>query len=816
MTRTFWLASRCAARTALFVLATGALACGSSDKDPGPPTPTEELVVTVDRPLELTEQARIPQNDASFERAEVSADSVVLFYRQAPAEVIDVGHVIAGTGAPNTYLRRVTAVTERSDTRVVLATEPAYITDFIVDGAFTVDFTPGAAGWEVDAPHDIGGRTLPLETELSIFKFGPDGFECNPVGGGEPVMIKPVLDPDLSHRVKVDVTSTFYPIAGELDRAEFSMTGKVTVGLEMEASLSAGVQCTIDLIAYLRDSSGNPNRLKFKRHVTFSIGPVPMEITVFLEPVFKFEATETGKIARLVASATGTLDMHVGVAYGTVPLSGTERVWTPIWEHDVTGSVTADLSEDVGELTASGKGIAGFQIGALLYDTIGPTVSLNAFLQDKIEVNPLECSYVATASYGLDLGIGVLVQVPVIAKEIAKVSESFNLTETVIARVDGTYGECVADAGPVDSGIADAGVPDASPIDAAMVDASVSDAAPIDASMVDASSPELGRMLVHNTSTGSHSDSGFGLWSMLPDGTDLRIIVDPVTGPEVFNPRLSPSGTSVAYVAGTVRAIHIASIEGVPLGAAIAPPVDYYYEHVVWSPALPPPAVPQLLFSSTEFDGSVFKANLDGSGKVRLTPDPLPVYWVYAEPLDWSPDGTKFLLWGEFGDDGDEHLYVGSTESASLTRINGDVMVSSFTSATNAQFVSNDRVVFVGSCQINAVDADGLSAPELIVSGTCAARPRQMRVSPDRTKLAYNPGSTDEIHVVGVDGSSDTTVVTSVANGEGIKCIDWSPDGQSIVYDDYEDIRVVEVANPDNNQLVTTMTGYTPCVYWTD
>jgi hypothetical protein len=495
------------------------LACGSgnSKQDAGPEP--EEVTVTVDRAITLTDEARIPQSDPAFDRAEVSADGLVFHFTSKPRVKLAEGNVVVGTGeAP--YLRTITRVVSETDTRVEVETEHAELVNLIRDGAFTMQYHPFAQSWNAHVAPELSG--VAFKTSFNVFSFTPGGgFKCTPTNGtAQPVNLEPYLEPDFAFKLSADIEPSLLPPFGELKTAEFSITGSVLAGADISVSTEVGLECVLDLIAYLR-SSRTDNYLRLKASIATAIGPVPVQVTLFIDPVFQFEAALSGKID-VVANANGTLGATVGVQYA-------DGAWTGIFEPTTQGSVTTNIGEDsVLAVALSGKVAAGISMGGLLYDTAGPTFGLEAFLEDKVEIKPQDCEIITTGTLGADAKIGVKVQVPVIAKEIATISESFPLARKQVAKLTDPLPMCLdagVDAGPVDAGV-DAGA------DAAVVDAAIADAA-ADAALADADTTDAGSgdILVAATRNGDiyQIDTTTGAQTLLLDtsngaGVDIGVV----------------------------------------------------------------------------------------------------------------------------------------------------------------------------------------------------------------------------------------------------------------------------------------------------
>jgi hypothetical protein len=501
-------------RWLLLIALAVALLVGCKDDQPPvkppvkPPPPPADVQVTVTKTPVLTAKARIPQNDPNFVRAEATADGVVFHFSAKPTVDLQVDNVVAGgDGTSNTYLRKITKVVSRTDTRIEVKTTSAYITDLIGEADFSLKMTPEASKWTLHTAPEIGGRTYALDTKINIFELfkSPKGFSCK--GAVSSLPVTPILRPDVSFEISQKITPIYdplfgvVPISGKLDRARFVVNGSVEVGLKVTIPKKMSLTCTQDMIKYIRNLTGNPNLLALKRHAFVQIGPVPVEATIVLEPVFTVEVALESQIAEPTTSTFAVkLSMTAGLEYdGSKPQGQRNNV---IFKHNTSYTKNNLLEKQVDKLTLTGKGSAGFKIGMLLYDTVGPEVSLTAYAQHKLEAKPPECSWYSETSLGADLGIGIKVQVPVIAYELLSVSEKLPLKNWVIGHSSGELPECSLDAG-VDVG-PEAG-PDAGPdmatdlkTDLPLADAPP-DAPPADAAP-DASSTLLssGRLLFPN------------------------------------------------------------------------------------------------------------------------------------------------------------------------------------------------------------------------------------------------------------------------------------------------------------------------------
>ncbi|MFZ5785529.1 MAG: hypothetical protein ACOY3Y_03710, partial [Acidobacteriota bacterium] len=259
------------------------MATGCTD-DPGPqgysevtPASIPGAKVEVIEPIQLTEKARIPQNDPAYQSVEVFKDRLVLHYKRAPTIALAAGHVIAG-GDEVGYLRRIVSVSATNATTLELKTETATLGELIFKGHFRVTQEPAASGWE-NAGGDINSRCYPLgENSYSLFKEGDD-LPCK-VAAGRTLKLTPelVLTPKLIF--EVDFDPGYLLVDGELVYAKFALEGSLDAGAEVETKGELTATCEADVINWLRDKSDNDQLFKsWLPAIKFAIGPVPVVIS---------------------------------------------------------------------------------------------------------------------------------------------------------------------------------------------------------------------------------------------------------------------------------------------------------------------------------------------------------------------------------------------------------------------------------------------------------------------------------------------------------------------------------------------------------
>ncbi|MCX7807834.1 MAG: hypothetical protein N2515_04445, partial [Deltaproteobacteria bacterium] len=111
--------------------------CGQPlPEDLNPKASRPEMELRVLRPIKLTPQARLPEQDPRLRAVEVGPDSIVFAYDGEPFIRLEPGHVIAGEQGENGYLRRVIDVEKLGGGRILVRTEEAALDELIEDGAF--------------------------------------------------------------------------------------------------------------------------------------------------------------------------------------------------------------------------------------------------------------------------------------------------------------------------------------------------------------------------------------------------------------------------------------------------------------------------------------------------------------------------------------------------------------------------------------------------------------------------------------------------------------------------------------------------------
>ncbi|MHB1710481.1 MAG: Ig domain-containing protein, partial [Acidimicrobiales bacterium] len=263
----------------------------------------------------------------------------------APGDII-VGGPTGGRGTPATggFLRRVTSLAEVNGA-LVLETAPATLNDAVGRGSFDVNWptTPVSAqqARSLLARATVAGssvRTVRTLTPYSSSPIGPPtsflpGFQC---GGSGNVTLS--LSPPPGEQ-------SFFSITPHLD-ASWSWGGGLTAdayveiveGVKATASVAAGVYCQETVKLWGPDTFGIPD-------INFSIGPVPVNISVLLEIDATLKAEADTNISM---SATQGFTLEAGAKISGGKLSAIDS-FTPQNSFTApTGSLTGYVKASVG------------------------------------------------------------------------------------------------------------------------------------------------------------------------------------------------------------------------------------------------------------------------------------------------------------------------------------------------------------------------------------------------------------------------------------------------------------------------------------
>lgn len=446
MHRSGW---RWAVRTGawLTLVLAGGAACSDSSKEEtsSPPTkPSLPAGVEVTRPIKLTEAARVPENDPSLDYVDVQSDRLIFHYKASPKIALAVGNVVAGVQGKG-YMRRLKSVTFTDPATLEAVTESAYMTEFILDGAFRVRSAPAPEDWV----EGVASTKQPLDTKLQAFTpTTKNGFSCGDSLDNS-LKITPLFDMDFDFELEIDIVAQIFPPEGRLEHALFLVDGGIEAGVDVSNSTALGLNCSLDLVKQLRKRLGNEKALTWElTPIKFAIGPVPIIITHSIEATASLQAGAQISFPGVKLHATTGYKLTMGAEHKN-------GAWQGIWKPQRLGGHQVTVPDEKGTVALNAAFTVGFFYKTLLWDLAGPKLGLEGGIEGKIESTPGTCTWNSTLEAGANLVLGAEFQIPLADWTLADYSQSFNLSKITLAEGTGKYGTC-SDAGP-DGG------PDASP-----------------------------------------------------------------------------------------------------------------------------------------------------------------------------------------------------------------------------------------------------------------------------------------------------------------------------------------------------------------
>jgi hypothetical protein len=311
----------------------------------------------------------------------VSNDGVVFTFSQETPElsVVSPGEIIVGDSspaAPYGFLRKVVSVSNNGG-QVVVHTQPATIAESIQQGEVSISqiLSPSnlaqpilAEGVQIFEAPSAAYNTIHIQLN-NVVLYDEDGnlnTTNDQVNANGSVSLVPRFD----FRLKVQDF--------QLKELYFTMTANQTAQLRMASRVAVTVKAEKELVTY-------PMGPLF-----MTIGSIP--VTVY--PILSVVAGIDGSInASVSTGVTQTLSETAGVSYAN-------NNWSPIQRF--SNQFQPDPATLAGGL--SFKGYTGTKLKVLLYGSVGPDISLNAYL--KLEANPLQTPWWKLYG-GLEVPVGI-------------------------------------------------------------------------------------------------------------------------------------------------------------------------------------------------------------------------------------------------------------------------------------------------------------------------------------------------------------------------------------------------------------------------
>jgi hypothetical protein len=392
------------------ILAAGALLASGCQAAPAaeePATLPEPGTLAIEKPVRLTEKARIPEREEGFVGARAGAGRLEIDH-DGGLRGFEVGDVLAGT-ADGGYLVRVVRARELNGTHVVLETEQAHLTDLIAEGSLRIHYDAADHARRLNEYVELRKATGDLEedegeaigTSAQALKVGAEGTltllklshaslpaSCGAhVSGSAEVDVEAKLTPALDLELDIGSKPGINPLP-EVKKFRLVASGTLDVDAALHASGTVSGDCTVDL---LKLAGGVPS-IPLPT-LTFWAGPVPIIVTTDVVPVAKAKVGLAFEAAEITAEAGLTASLEAGVEYE-------EKQWSTVWEPSCAGSGTATV-EAPGAITAECTVSAGAELRARLYGVLGPSLGVVAHARAQAETAAPYCTYDAWIDGGV-------------------------------------------------------------------------------------------------------------------------------------------------------------------------------------------------------------------------------------------------------------------------------------------------------------------------------------------------------------------------------------------------------------------------------
>ncbi len=333
--------------------------------------PGQLAVVGVSYLTEVADTTKVVSPSDLADLQSISADASTIVFSPPPADLGSVGPgdvVAAGpsTGAPSGFLRRVTSAAETSGA-LVLHTGPAGLADAVPRGSFDVGGNAVPLNRQQAAQMHLKGAGVCNSSIPCQFAVGPSSSNASASCGyataksGTNLSAPPIqvtLSPTFSITPHFDASWSF-PSQLQAD-AYMEIQESVTA----TATVQAGVLCQWTQKLFGPSSFGIPD-------ITFSIGPVPVDIAFKLEIDGTLKAQTTSTVT---ATETQGFQEELGESYN----SQASPNFSPINSY-------VDLSHFTAP-TGSGyiKASVGPKLFIALYNVVGPTIGLDGFVKAQL------------------------------------------------------------------------------------------------------------------------------------------------------------------------------------------------------------------------------------------------------------------------------------------------------------------------------------------------------------------------------------------------------------------------------------------------
>ncbi|MDP9243112.1 MAG: hypothetical protein M3O84_08065 [Actinomycetota bacterium] len=244
----------------------------------------------------------------------------------------------------------------------------------------------------------------------------------------------------------------------------------------------------------------------------------------------------------------------------------------------------------------------------------------------------------------------------------------------------------------------------------------------------------------------AYRDGSWGIFSVNPDGTDLRPLTSMPT--DEFAPAFSPDGSQIAFVAQRAGSaadadLYVMNVDGSGLTRLTSTGTN-------WDPTWSPDGTQIAFRKAIDGDEDIYVVGADGSGERDVSRSPQT--WELAP--SWSPDGGQIAFTSVRGNDQGPQIYVMNADG------NGVQQLTDTADPHDSPQWSPDgtRIAFAtqknGVWGIDVMNADGSGVRRIAET---SGRGASASWSPDGTQIVYETGSVNadfaELNVVNADGS---------------------------------------------------------------
>ena len=400
------------------VLIAFAAACAAPSGSPSGPLPAG-VGLTVDRALVLADDVRVPSDDDNLVAVDLEADGRFRFrYSGAPRVDFAAGQVVVGNEGLG-YMGRVLDIAEEGNDRLVTLV-PVGLDEVLADGAFTLQVTPDESEFMAVSEDGVGSRADALggSYELVPQEVLDGAGSCEGTAVGQ---IK------FRHQLQtrgLDTELIFDRSGFSINEAGVTVTGGVTLKLEVETAGAVDAQCTLDVIDALNRAGVGVRPVQWSKSFRIA-GILPMSLSFKLTPQLTTEATIFVEPTAMTAAVSVSADLTAGVVYESG--SGVRFI------SDLTRDAGFDLDlEEGGDANASASVHAGLYMRLDINRLQLPQAGAELDARATFRSNEAACTYAWDAFVRGDIWLRgpVGVDLGFFSRTFAEVNERIGFSES--------------------------------------------------------------------------------------------------------------------------------------------------------------------------------------------------------------------------------------------------------------------------------------------------------------------------------------------------------------------------------------------------